>query len=72
MTQLDDSPITTNSKQRAALNTFCRKTGYSTRDILSLNYDTGIFLTRNGGQYKLKGEKITHMAGPAKNASGRL
>ena len=51
---------------------FLEQTGYSSRDIISANYTTGRFLTRNGGHYKLVGEKLLHIEGPSPDPEDRL
>ena len=65
-------PITVNSKQRKALLDFLRLTEYTASDILSLSYETNTFLTRNGGKYCLKGNKIIHLSGPSADSDDRL
>jgi hypothetical protein len=61
---LAETPITVTSEQRRLLMEFLRLTGYGPSDILSLSYETNIFLTRNGGKYKLINHKIKHLSGP--------
>lgn len=47
-------------------NRFLEETGYGESDILSLNYDTRTFLTRNGGVYQVNEEGgINHIKGPS-------
>jgi hypothetical protein len=60
------------SKNRQAVIDFLYLSGYTANDILSLNYDTNTFLTRNGGKYQLKGKKIIHLEGPSADPTGRL
>lgn len=50
---------------------FLEATGYGSDDLLAYNFDTQIFLTRNGGKYQVTGENITHLAGPAPDVSDR-
>lgn len=72
MTLAEDLPITTNSEQRHALVQFLRLTGYGPDDLLSLNYETNIFMTRGGGKYQLKKNKLIHLAGPSPDADERM
>jgi hypothetical protein len=72
MTLVDDTPITTNSRQRRALMAFLEQTGYGPSDILSLNYETNIFLTRGGGKYQLKNGRVVHLSGPSKDPEERM
>lgn len=71
MTLVDDTPITTNSRQRLALRSFLEQTGYGPSDILSLNYETNIFLTRGGGKYQLKKDRVIRLAGPSADPTER-
>ena len=68
---LDRSPILI-PKITAQVHYFLKLTGYGPSDILSLSYSTGIFLTRNGGKYRLEDNRIIHMAGPDPDPSQRL
>jgi hypothetical protein len=44
---------------------FFEETGYGPSDVLSCSYTTRIFLTRNGGQYRVEADgSIYHLAGP--------
>lgn len=60
------------TERRKLRNRFLHRSGYGPNDILSLNYSTGVFLTRGGGKYRLKGNRVIHLAGPASNPSKRL
>jgi hypothetical protein len=52
---------------------FLDATGYGSSDILSLNYSTRTFLTRNGGCYKVEEDgTVTHLAGPAVDVDDRF
>jgi hypothetical protein len=52
---------------------FLRETGYGPSDLLSLNYETRIFLMRNGGKYIFQADgTVTHLAGPSEDPSERL
>lgn len=54
-----------NEEQNTLLADFFEATGYSDSDLLSLNYQTRTFLTRNGGKYKVKEDgDIDHLDGP--------
>lgn len=70
--KLLELPIATTKQQRLKLWEFLEKTGYGPNDVLSLNYDTGIFLTRGGGKYQLKDHKIKHIAGPNSDPNERM
>lgn len=72
MTLVDDTPITTNSRQRRSLRAFLEKSGYGPSDILSLNYETNIFLTRGGGKYKLQNHRVIRLAGPSADPEERI
>ena len=53
------------TEEQIALRTqFFSATGYGPSDLLSLNYQSRDFLTRNGGRYRLSAEGIQHLAGP--------
>lgn len=52
---------------------FLDATGYGSSDILSLNYSTRTFLTRNGGCYRVEEDGVvTHLAGPAVDVDDRM
>lgn len=51
--------------------TFFEETGYGSDDLLSMNYGTRIFLTRNGGKYRVDGRAIAHLAGPPPDVADR-
>ena len=52
---------------------FLDATGYGSSDILSLNYSTRTFLTRNGGCYQVEEDgSITHLYGPAASVDDRF
>jgi hypothetical protein len=52
-------------EQEALLEHFLFAAGYGRSDLLSLNYSTRIFLTRNGGKYRVESDgKLTRLAGP--------
>lgn len=72
MTLAEDLPITINSRQREALMTFLRLTGYGPDDLLSLSYETNTFLTRGGGKYRLKDNRVIHLAGPSPDPEERM
>lgn len=69
---LAERPISTTSEQRQLLFQFLRLTGYGPDDILSLSYQTNIFLTRNGGKYQLSKGRIKQLAGPNWDPSERM
>lgn len=53
-------------------NLFFEATGYSTSDLLSMNYSTRTFLMRNGGKYRVDQDgQIEHLAGPAASVEDR-
>jgi hypothetical protein len=52
-------------EQEGLLEHFLFTAGYGRSDLLSLNYQTRIFLTRNGGKYRVEADgKIKRLAGP--------
>ena len=52
--------------------TFFDATGYGGEDLLSYNFDTRIFFTRNGGKYQVnENDIIVHLAGPPPDVSDR-
>lgn len=59
---LQDLPLT---EEQIELRTqFFSATGYGPSDLLSLNYESQEFLTKNGGHYRFTGEGINHLSGP--------
>jgi hypothetical protein len=50
---------------------FFDQSGYGPSDLLSLNYSTGIFLTRNGGKYRVSGDALEWLAGPSPSVEER-
>lgn len=69
---LFDSALLT-EKQRAMKHIFFEKTGYGEFDLLSVNFETRIFMTRNGGQYKLDEQNdVRWVKGPAVLLEDRL
>lgn len=61
-----------NKLQNGLRRRFLRATGYGWSDVLSLNYTTGIFLTRNGGKYQVLNDRVEHLAGPAVDTEDRM
>jgi hypothetical protein len=59
---LQDMPLT--DEQSNVRSQFFEATGYGPSDILSLNYSTREFLTKNGGHYRIVPDGIVHLAGP--------
>jgi hypothetical protein len=53
-----------NEEQIELRSQFFSATGYGPSDLLSLNYETKEFLTRNGGHYRLV-DGIQHLSGPS-------
>jgi len=52
---------------------FLEATGYGSDDLLSLNYITKIFLTRNGGEYRVRDDdSIEHLGGPPPDVEDRI
>lgn len=72
MSLVDVEPIKTTAEQRRMVNTFLSLSGYGAVDLLSYNYDTGIFLTRGGGKYQLQNDKIHDLDGPPSNVEERM
>lgn len=68
---LVERPITT-PEQQQLLYKFLNLTGYGPDDILSLSYETNIFLTRNGGKYKVSKRGIVHLDGPNWDPTERM
>jgi hypothetical protein len=62
--------------QRALISVFLEHSGYGERDLLSLNFSTGVFMTRNGGRYQIKGKDsdttVKWLAGPPVDPEYRL
>ena len=58
-------------EQKLLMRTFLEATGYGSDDLLSYNFKTQVFLTRNGGKYQVAGQAIKHLAGPAPDVSDR-
>jgi len=61
-----------NESQRLLRHRFFEATGYGSSDVLSLNYDTGIFLTFNGGKYQLVDGEVKHLQGPPVDMEDRM
>jgi len=62
-----------NERQSRLRSQFLEATGYGRSDILSCNYQTQEFLTRNGGRYQVDADgTITHLAGPTADQWDRL
>jgi hypothetical protein len=59
------------AEQASLMDAFLEATGYGNDDLLAYNFDTQVFLTRNGGKYQVDGESIKHLAGPAPDVSDR-
>jgi hypothetical protein len=59
------------SEQGDLKEAFFEATGYSSDDLLSFNFGTRIFLTRNGGKYRVDPDGIAHLAGPAPDVADR-
>jgi hypothetical protein len=52
---------------------FLEDTGYGSHDLLSLNYQTRIFLTMNGGKYRVETDgSIEHLGGPPPDVADRF
>lgn len=52
---------------------FFEESGYGPSDLLSLNYDTRTFMTRNGGIYRVTEDgSIDHISGPSLDLFDRL
>lgn len=52
---------------------FFEKTGYSEHELLSVNFTTRIFMTRNGGHYRLdEHNDVLWIKGPAVLLEDRL
>lgn len=51
---------------------FCNLTDYGSSEILSFSSHSHLFLTRNGGLYKLENGKIEHLRGPSPDPSERI
>jgi hypothetical protein len=68
---LFDSALLT-EEQRFMKHIFFEKTGYGENDLLSVNFNTGIFMTRNGGHYKLVNKEVKWIKGPAVLLEDRL
>jgi len=67
---LQEPNLTT--EQKELKQTFFEETGYGLDDLLSLNFTTRVFLTRNGGKYRVDEDRsIAHLAGPAPDVSDR-
>ena len=58
--------------RKSFVSKFCELTDYGTSEILSYSLHTGMFLTRNGGKYRLSDEQIEHLAGPSADPSERI
>jgi hypothetical protein len=70
--QLLESPVL-DRPQRTLRQQFFDATGYGPADILSLNYSTRTFLTRNGGKYVVNSDgTIDHLDGPSPDAGDRF
>jgi hypothetical protein len=61
-----------NEAKRKLRSQFFNESGYGPEDVLALNYETGIFLTRNGGKYQLKDGKFIRLEGPALEVEERM
>jgi len=61
-----------NESQRVLRHQFFEATGYGSNDILSLNYETHIFLTFNGGKYQLVDGEVKYLAGPPVDVEDRM
>ena len=73
MTVVEDLPITTAQWQREMLKSFLTQTGYGPSELLSLNYQTREFYTRNGGKYFMDDDgKVNHISGPSEDPSERM
>lgn len=60
-------------QQKFIKHIFFEKTGYGERDLLSLNFQTRVFMTRNGGQYHLdEHNEVKWIKGPAVELDERL
>lgn len=58
--------------RRQFIRSFYERTEYGPSDVLSYSLHTGMFLTRNGGRYKLNGEDLEHLSGPSADPSERI
>ena len=75
MTLVEDLPMTQSSEQRKMLLDFLRQSGYGPSDLLSLNYQTREFYTRNGGKYYLDDDPdntLKYISGPSEDPSERM
>lgn len=71
ITQLLYEPELT-TEQAHLRSEFFQQTGYGPSDLLSLNYETRIFMTRNGGRYRVSEDSsIDWIAGPEPRAEER-
>lgn len=61
-----------NESQRAIVHRFLEETGYGFSDLLSLNYGSQTFLTRNGGKYRIVDGKVEHLSGPSTQVEDRF
>lgn len=65
--------ITVETELQAMRDLFFRLTGYGEHDLLVFNPGTRIFMTRNGGQYKLSASgRIEWIKGPSWEADERI
>lgn len=51
---------------------FCDLTEYGQTEILSYSLHTGMFLTRNGGRYRMQDGQVNHIAGPSPDPTERV
>lgn len=70
MMPVKEVPLTEDRKKMLSL--FMEKTEYGPSEILAYSTTTGMVLTRNGGKYKLDGDKVEHLAGPSSDPSERI
>lgn len=69
---LFDSGLLTES-QKFMKHIFFEKTGYGEYDLLSVNFTTRVFLTKNGGKYFLDEQnEVRWLKGPAVLLDDRL
>lgn len=67
---LQEPNLTT--EQEELKQTFFEETGYGVDDLLSLNFSTRVFLTRNGGKYRVhEDQSISHLSGPPPDVADR-
>lgn len=62
----------TKSPLHPVLENFLEEAGYSEDDVLAFNPNTKRIVTKNGGEYAIRNDRILHFSGPSPDPTERV